>query len=671
MAAFIFSSCSQNNSYYYVALRRQSEGNTAEAKRLLKKAEKTSSPYIVRLCMEELTALGNVRERLEACDALIKKYGDEDALLSACPHYSSSGEYTRLIQSTNDLDYQTCSNQLAYLRLDAMLNKNDSRLSKEVYAWFTTRAVSSFHYKLYCQLVKDSAVAQVQEILPVLDFRTDVYKRNYKAAFETYRESPDVLPLIPQIVSDIGKVCLYGSDSYYKNALAFDSLAKKLSGKDSEFYAWFYSARLYEKAGEYFSYAANRYKSAMKCAPSDSQYDNALWYLLNLELKRSTSRGIACVKQYCDSWHDASYFDDFFDTLTPLMLSEALWNEFHDLYKALDGYASNEVTARFAYIYGRLIQEKLMIPVLTDTHGSESDAAFTRALCSGSEMYYRVMALQKLGYGGDAAAEVVCNTAASSELEVDAEAEDVIAGYAAYGLPERIYPLFLRLERENRLIGYDAGMKLARFLKDCGDNKNEFYTQSLRLAVKVAAKSNKPLSREDLALLFPRDYSALVSAKAAKYQIPENIFYAIIRSESFFEATVGSSAGAQGLSQLMKPTADDIAHRLKYNDYDLHDPDDNLEFGAWYIQHLYNRLENEWIPTFFAYNAGITVVRRWQKSARIEFNNVKHLSDDLFLETLPYSETRQYGRKIVSAAAIYAWLYDDLEIPAAVSQIMR
>ena len=105
--------------------------------------------------------------------------------------------------------------------------------------------------------------------------------------------------------------------------------------------------------------------------------------------------------------------------------------------------------------------------------------------------------------------------------------------------------------------------------------------------------------------------------------------------------------------------------------FDLKNPNDNLEFGTWYLNNLASRLENNWLSSFFAYNAGITRVRRWIKSSKIAFNNIKKLPDDLFLEIIPYSETREYGRKLVGAAAMYAWLYYDMEISEKVLEIIE
>ena len=666
-----FTGCKVDSTSYYVALRRQSEGNMAEAKRLFLKTAKNGSSFVSRLCLEELTAFGNVKERLQACENLVNSFKDENSMMIAVRQYFDADEYAKIISLTNGLNLETADNSLIYLRLESLKRKTDSRFFDEIKTWFTTRAISAEHYRLYCDSVKDGTLKSMADFLAIADFRTDVYTRNYKAAFQSFSEAREMLPMIPQIVSDMGKVCLYGSDAFYKNAMTFDSMAKQLTGRDSEYYAFFYAARLYEKAGNYFSYASKRYKSAMECAKKDEHYDNALWYLLNLELKRSTERGIECVKKYCSTWKNPSYFDDFFDTLTPIMLSEGRWDSFLSLYKALDGNATDEVVSKLAYIYGRLVQEKLAMPVLTDTHGSEDDAAFTRALTSGNEPYYKVMAIYRLGYAGETELDVLCNNKVEADYAIDTEAEEILLNYAAYGLPEKIYPFWQRLRRENKNIGYETGMKIARFLYECGENRNEFYPQSLRIAVKVVEKSNKPVDIEDLKLVYPRDYSWIISEKCKKYEIPEEIMYALVRSESYFASDAGSSAGAKGLAQLMSATAADVARRIKYGEYDLTKPEDNLEFGTWYIANLYSRLDHLWMPSFFAYNVGITPVRRWQKSAIIEFNNIKKLPDDIFLETIPYSETRQYGRKLASASAMYAWLYYNKTIGEAIGEIIK
>lgn len=662
----------KNDSYYYIGLRALDENNEKEAKRLFRQSARIGSKYVSRSCYEQLTHLGNVKERLQACEILLKKYDDDDARLIAAKHFYSNDEYTRLINLTADLNPKDCNNQLMAIRLKAMHDKQDSRFYKETFDWFISRGVSYSHNDVYKVFKDDSVPADFEEKRRIIEFRMDIFRRSYKTAYEKFTSEPDIFPHEAQIISDFGKACLYGNENFYRDAMKFDSMVPGIKGQSGEFYANFYAGRLYEKAGNYFSLASSRFKAAMESSLTDNNYDNALWYLLNLNLKRSTERAIAMVKEYCHYWHNPSYFDDFFNTLTPLMLSEAKWNNFFDLYKSIDGFASDEVVAKLAYIYGRLVQEKLALPVMGDTHSSEDEAAFTRALTSGSDTYYKVMAVSQLGLSGEHAEEILCLGKTETSGNYDPEAEHFLLGYAVFGLPKKVFPEWNRLYvGTDRKISLEAGKKLASYLKNCGDDKEEFYPQSLRIAARVIAKSDVPVMKQDMELLFPRDFSNFVSQACAKYSVPEEVMYALIRSESFFDSQVSSSAGAVGLTQLMTSTAGDISKKLKIKEYNLKNAQDNINMGTYYISELSGRLENDWLNAFFSYNAGITRVRRWIKSSKVEFNNRSYLPEDLFLETIPYDETREYGRKLVGATAMYGWLYYNKDINTIVKEIVK
>jgi soluble lytic murein transglycosylase len=179
------------------------------------------------------------------------------------------------------------------------------------------------------------------------------------------------------------------------------------------------------------------------------------------------------------------------------------------------------------------------------------------------------------------------------------------------------------------------------------------------------------VTKESLKLLYPRNYSSFVKKYCEEYEISEEIMYALIRTESFFDADIKSSAGAIGLTQLMIPTASDIARKLRVTEYSLENPEQNIQFGTYYISELIHRLDGNVLAAFFSYNAGITRVRRWLKTSKIEFNNTQSLPIDLFLETVPYEETRGYGRKLIGAASLYGWLYYDKPIYEVVSSIVE
>ena len=147
--------------------------------------------------------------------------------------------------------------------------------------------------------------------------------------------------------------------------------------------------------------------------------------------------------------------------------------------------------------------------------------------------------------------------------------------------------------------------------------------------------------------------------------------YALVRSESFFDPNIKSAVGAVGLTQLMEFTASDVARKLKLTDYSLVDVETNLHIGTYYLAELLHRCDNSLLQAFFSYNAGITRVRRWLKSSLTEFGTKSKLPMDLFLETLPYTETREYGRKLVSAATMYDFLENPQNFSQTVKQLLK
>jgi soluble lytic murein transglycosylase len=158
-------------------------------------------------------------------------------------------------------------------------------------------------------------------------------------------------------------------------------------------------------------------------------------------------------------------------------------------------------------------------------------------------------------------------------------------------------------------------------------------------------------------LLYPQAFGAEIADAAARWGVSEELLFGLIRTESVFIPDIVSRAGAVGLAQLMRPTAEDVVARikgkieLKYIDgaVDLTDPFTNVHLGGWYFANLEERLESP-LLALFSYNGGITRVRRWRAAEPA-------LPEDLFLETVPIAETRDYGRKVLAAAAVYGYLY--------------
>ena len=139
-----------------------------------------------------------------------------------------------------------------------------------------------------------------------------------------------------------------------------------------------------------------------------------------------------------------------------------------------------------------------------------------------------------------------------------------------------------------------------------------------------------------------RKYADLIREYAAINSLDPAMVFAIVSVESHFNERARSTKGAIGLMQLMPKTAGWIAECLqvsKYNTDDLFDPRCNIAFGTFYLRYLFDRFPEDW-QAFAAYNAGEGVVSAWLKEGIDE-------------KEIPYSETRNYVKKVQRAICYY------------------
>lgn len=154
------------------------------------------------------------------------------------------------------------------------------------------------------------------------------------------------------------------------------------------------------------------------------------------------------------------------------------------------------------------------------------------------------------------------------------------------------------------------------------------------------------------AIRFPDLYSDQFKRQAFRYnQMPE-WFYATARQESALSSSANSPAGAIGLMQIMPATAKQLAreNNVEYNRTSLLKPDYSIQLGTAYLSDLHMRYNNRALGSA-AYNAGPHRVDRWLKNLK------KALPIDAWIETIRFSETRQYVQNILSFGLIHSKLY--------------
>lgn len=151
--------------------------------------------------------------------------------------------------------------------------------------------------------------------------------------------------------------------------------------------------------------------------------------------------------------------------------------------------------------------------------------------------------------------------------------------------------------------------------------------------------------------LYPRRYSEYVEQYCRSYDVPEDIVYAVIRTESGFDTTAVSSAGAVGLMQITPETYDWLLYLRKEEKLKpLTDPATCIDFGVYFLAYLYDRFGN-WDTVIAAYNAGMNRVTQWLENEEISKGGI--------LVNIPYAETRNYVQKVNAARIRYRQLYHD------------
>jgi soluble lytic murein transglycosylase len=165
-----------------------------------------------------------------------------------------------------------------------------------------------------------------------------------------------------------------------------------------------------------------------------------------------------------------------------------------------------------------------------------------------------------------------------------------------------------------------------------------------------------------LALLYPRAYESTVLAAAEERQVDPFFIWAIMRRESAFRPDVHSGADARGLMQLIPPTGTSIARELALpipEPADLFAPELNIRLAGWYLQALFKRF-NHPVLCAAAYNAGPPAALKW-------IQDKGSLPIDVFVEEIPFRETRAYIKQVIADQHIYRQLYAPTEAPLRLS----
>jgi soluble lytic murein transglycosylase len=162
--------------------------------------------------------------------------------------------------------------------------------------------------------------------------------------------------------------------------------------------------------------------------------------------------------------------------------------------------------------------------------------------------------------------------------------------------------------------------------------------------------ADRTQARHNFELRYPAPYRKVFSAYAKEQALDEYWLLGLVRQESRFIADAKSWAGARGLMQLMPRTARWTARKIgmkKFHLRDVTDVETNVTLGTSYLKMVLDSLGHPVLASA-GYNAGPGRARRWR--------DTKPLEGAIYVETIPFDETRDYVKKVMANAVFYALL---------------
>ena len=224
--------------------------------------------------------------------------------------------------------------------------------------------------------------------------------------------------------------------------------------------------------------------------------------------------------------------------------------------------------------------------------------------------------------------------------------EQDIAAIAARPGIQRSLALFrldMRLEAVREWIWAIRGMTDRQLLAAADvARRNAVYDRAINTA-------DRTVFEHDFGLRYLAPYRDQLKAAARQVDLDEAWVNGLIRQESRFIAQARSRVGAGGLMQLMPATAKWVAGRIGLKDWhwsQVNDVDTNLSLGTYYLRHVLDTLDGSPVLASAAYNAGPGRARAWRSD--------QEMDAAIYAETIPFNETRDYVKKVMSNSSYYA-----------------
>ncbi len=701
ISTFCFAGCTNSSDYYVQGLINLSQNEKEKAIKHFEKSVKKGSDVEVLLSLRELEKL-NVNSskmlNLTKLSVSSKKNPQGETFNYYVQSLVDNQKYKKVIKLVPDILSQNSSAKkdwLKYCYVFSIAKENQTLNNPIILDWITQEKFSKYHLSFFEEFSTDRFFYDTEDgkkINLILQFRTELFNKKYNHALEVLSKMilslDDITEFSPQMISDIGKAFLYGNFEIIKTNFSFETktefvqklkevaqtfmISKNQSEniffkKEKLFYLFFYAGRIFDKTD------SSNYKNAKECfllsaqnSINDETYDNAIWYYLNQSKKESYLSLANEIKIYGNSWKDKSYYSDLLEELKLYFLSNRQWTAFCKFYSTIELVASEDIKSTWAYITARLIKTEYANFQELNNNEFLERLFFNVLENSQSSLYYKIMSAKNLNLESKKIIDYMYlnfngeNSTVKDE-RISKSVLDILSSCIKYKQISTFYEIVKQYKN------YLTSDNLSFFAKEIytkfNDNDN-LYPTILRIASTAFSLSGNGKDLDLLQILYPRYFYDLINESCTEYNLEEFILLGLIRTESYFDKDVFSVAGASGLTQLMKPTAGDIARKLRVKEFDLLDAKTNITFGSFYLNELIRRLDGSTLKAIISYNTGITRVRRWAT----QFANVPA---DIWIEMFPYQESREYGKKVLANAFVYGLLYYNKTSYEIVDMFMR
>ena len=224
------------------------------------------------------------------------------------------------------------------------------------------------------------------------------------------------------------------------------------------------------------------------------------------------------------------------------------------------------------------------------------------------------------------------------------ELKEIKKNIPAFTKAAKLYSMNLRIEGNREWNWELRGMSDKELLAVAE------YAKKINLLDRTVNTADRTKTEHNFSLRYPTPFIEKLKPITKQIPIDMNWVYGLIRQESRFIMTAQSNVGASGLMQIMPSTGQYVAKKIGLSDYSpdkLSDINTNLLLGSSYLNMVLSDLDGSWGMASAAYNAGPSRPKQWRQTL------TKPVSMEIFAETIPFSETRNYVKNVLSNSIYY------------------